>query len=333
MLKKRVIVTTVPFGVIDPKPLRLLEENGIELVINPLDRKLKPEEVADVIRGFPVVIAGTEIISEETMKSCPDLKAICRVGIGLDGVDLPASQELGIQVSYTPDGPSAAVGELTIGLMLNLLRKVSQADRSLRQKGWKRYTGTRLSCLTVGVVGVGRIGSRVIKHLLGGFPGVKILANDLEPTTEFKDHPDISWVSKEEIYQQADIVSLHLPLSAQTCDLIGTKELSGMKPSAVLVNTARGGIVNESELAIALHDNVIAGAAIDVFEQEPYTGSLTDIESALLTCHMGSMTVDCRVRMEIEATEEAIRFLLGETFVSPVPEFEYKIASLLQKTK
>lgn len=322
-LPKRIVVTTAPFGAHDRTPLELAAAAGIELAFNPMERRLQPAEVLGVIKGFPVVVAGTEPITAEVMAACPELKAICRVGIGLDSVDLMAARQRGIAVSYTPDGPSAAVGELTIGLMIDLLRGVNPADRGMRTGKWIRHTGLRLATATVGVLGVGRIGRRVIRHLNGGFPGVRILANDLTPDRTLT---GVEWLDKEAIYRHADIISVHVPLTAETENLIGARELALMKRSAVLVNTARGGIVKELDLAHALSDGTIRGAAIDVFCDEPYEGTLAELPNALLTCHMGSMTVDCRAQMEIEATREAIRFLTGQKLLSPVPDDEYVIA-------
>jgi len=327
-LPKRVIVTTTPFGVIDPAPLKMFAEAGIELVVNPIGRKLKAREVSGVIAGFPVVIAGTEPINAETMQSCRDLKAICRVGIGLDSVDLAAARRLGIAVAYTPDGPSPAVAELTVGLIIDLLRGVGQADRGMRAGEWSRISGARLATSTVGVVGVGRVGRRVIRHIQGGFTGVRILANDpvIDPALDA-----IEWTDKETIYRQSDIVTLHLPLKADTFNLITARELGMMKQTAALVNTSRGGIVNEQDLADALRHNRLRAAALDVYSEEPYAGVLAELPNALLTCHMGSMTADCRARMEIEATRDAIRFLTGEPLLSPVPEQEYVNAMQLAR--
>ena len=322
----KVVVTTVPFGAHDQTPLDLAARAGIELAFNPLDRRLQASEVTKVIKGFPVVIAGTEPITAATMAACPELKAICRVGIGLDSVDLIAARRQGIAVSYTPDGPSAAVAELAIGLIIDLLRGVNPADRGLRQGEWERFTGRRIAESTVGVLGVGRIGRRLIRHLQGGFPGVRILANDIAPDRNLM---NVEWVEKEVIYRAADIVTVHLPLTAETRGLIGGRELAIMKPTAALVNTARGGIVNEDDLLRALTHGTIRAAAIDVYRDEPYKGALATLPNVVLTCHMGSMTVDCRAQMEIEATREAIRFLRGEPLCSPVPDEEYAIAERL----
>jgi D-3-phosphoglycerate dehydrogenase len=327
-LPRRAIVTTVPFGAVDATPLALLKSAGIELVVNPIGRRLKAAEVAGVVGGFPVVIAGTETITAEAMGACQGLKAICRVGIGLDSVDLLAARRLGIAVSYTPDGPSPAVAELAVGLIIDLLRGVGPADRAVRGGDWQRISGARIATSCIGVVGVGRIGKRVIRHLQGGFAGVRILANDLVPDPTLD---AVEWVDKETLYRQADVVTLHLPLTAATLGMIGAPELAMMKPTAVVVNTARGGIVNEVALLKALHSQTIAAAALDVFAEEPYRGELAKLPNVLLTCHMGSMTADCRARMEIEATQEAIRVLYGEPLRSPVPAEEYDIAERLAR--
>lgn len=322
--KLQVIVTTIPFGEFDRTPIDLLEAAGIELVVNPLERKLKPGEVREVIAGFPAVIAGTETIDAETLAGCPELKVVCRVGVGLDSVDLIAARKLGIAVSYTPEAPAPAVAELAIGQMIDLLRGVLVADAGLRRGKWNRVYGRRIAKSTVGVIGVGRIGRLVIKHLLGGFPGVHILAHDLAPSADLL---GVEWVDQQTLLRQSDVVTLHVPLTSLTANMITHQELSLMKPTAVLINAARGGIVNEADLAQALASRTIHGAAIDVFDEEPYVGPLTALENVVLTCHMGSMTADCRSRMEIEATREAIRFLTGQRLESPVPDSEYEIAA------
>ena len=327
VIPRRVIVTTVPFGTIDPEPLRLLAAAGVECVINPLGRKLRPAEVAGVIDGFPVVIAGTEEISATTMAGCPGLRAICRVGIGLDGVDLMAARGRSIALSYTPDGPSPAVAELTVGLILDGLRGVGRADRGLREGKWQRVTGRRIAKSTIGLIGLGRIGTRVARQLLGGFPGVRVLGHDIAPDAEALAIPGLEPVSLACLLAEADVVSLHVPLTPLTRPLIGAAELERIKPDAVLINTARGGVVDEAALERALRAGRLSAAAVDVFCDEPYQGPLTELDTAVLTCHMGSMTADCRARMEIEATREAIRFLDGVPFASPVPAAEYDLAA------
>lgn len=322
----RAIVTTVPFGAIDAEPIRLLEEAGIDLTINPLGRKLKTEEVADVINGYDIIIAGTEIISREAMAASQPLKIICRVGIGLDGVDLLAARDLGIAVSYTPDGPSPAVAELAVGLMIDCLRDAATSDRTIRAGDWKRPAGKRVARSKIGVIGCGRIGGRVIRHLLFGFPGVEILYHDVRADVDVPNDPNVRRAPLDEIVATCDAITLHVPLTPETRDLFDAKTLRVMKSDAVLINTARGGIVNEDDLADALKARAIRAAAIDTFLLEPYKGPLTDCDNVILTAHLGSMTEDCRLTMEVEAVKEAVRFARAEPLATPVPETEYELA-------
>jgi D-3-phosphoglycerate dehydrogenase / 2-oxoglutarate reductase len=321
--ERRVLVTTVPFGEADRRSLELLQNAGAEYVINPLGRRLKEEELVGMVADFGILIAGTEPITARVMDAAPHLRLISRVGVGLDSVDLAAARERKIHVSYTPEAPAPAVAELTVGLMLAVLRGIGEADRNLRSGVWNRFMGRRLATLVVGVIGVGRIGKRVIRILSGGFPGVRILANDLVPDVEFGQQHDVRWVEKDTIYREADVITVHLPLTPLTRRLVSDRELDQMKSTTVLINTARGNLIDERALATRLREKRFAGAAVDVFNSEPYSGELAAIERCLLTCHMGSMSRDCRGQMEIEATEEVVRFLRGQELMSVVPESEY----------
>ena len=305
-------------------PLDLLENAGIEFLINPYNKKITEDQLADIVTDFDVIIAGTEPITEKVMKCASNLKLISRVGIGLDSVDLLAAQKRGIKVSYTPDAPAPAVAELTLGIMLSLLRSLHVSNAQMHQGQWYRHFGRRLKEVTVGIIGVGRIGARVLR-LMKGFGTSKILVNDIMPDRELDTEFKLEWTSKENIYKEADIISLHIPLTCLTKNLIRKEDLLKMRPDAVLINTSRGGIINEVDLYEVLKSGHLSGAAIDVFEREPYEGPLREVERCLLTAHMGSMSVDCRTRMEIESTEEAIRFLTGKALESEVPQEEYDV--------
>jgi len=209
-------------------------------------------------------------------------------------------------------------------MMLTLLRSVHVSNSQMHAGQWHRFFGRRLSNVTIGIIGAGRIGKGVIRHLQG-FGNPKILVNDIEPDLQFGDEYGLEWSSKEQIYQVADIISLHLPLTGKTKNMIRAEQLRMMKDDAVVLNTARGGIINEDDLYDVLHAGHLSGAAIDVFDFEPYDGPLREITRCLLTAHMGSMSVDCRTRMEIEATEEAVRFLTSKPLEGVVPEEEYEV--------
>jgi D-3-phosphoglycerate dehydrogenase len=324
-LSDRLLVTTFPFGEPDPAPRELLAHAGIDYEVQPWKRRLTEGELARMAAPFSVLVAGTEPITAEVMDGAPRLRLISRVGIGLDSVDLLEARARGITVAYTPDAPSPAVAELTVGLMLDLARHVTDADRRLRAGAWSRLMGRRLDGATIGVVGAGRVGGRVLRILRGAFPGARLLAHDLRVDEQLSEATDVSWVEMDELLSTCDVVTVHVPLTGLTRRMIGARELGMMKHDAVLINTARGGIVDESDLASALRAGALAAAAVDVFEEEPYIGELRTLSNCLLTCHMGSMTADCRARMETEAVAEAIRLLRGEPLHQPVPETEYEL--------
>jgi D-3-phosphoglycerate dehydrogenase len=322
----KALITTVPFGDKNRLPLELLESANIEYLINPHNKKLTEDQLAELVGDFDVIIAGTEPITDKVMARASNLKLISRVGIGLDSVDLMAAKRRGIKVSYTPDAPAPAVAELTLGMMLTLLRSVHVSNSRMHKGEWQRIFGRRLAEITVGIIGVGRIGTRVLRRMRG-FGTPQILANDIMPNYELNREFKLEWVTKEQIFKEADIISLHLPLTHLTKNMVRREQLLGMKQDAIIINTSRGGIINEGDLYEVMMAGHLSGAAVDVFEHEPYAGQLAEIERCLLTAHMGSMSVDCRTRMEIEATEEAVRFLTGRPLEGEVPQAEYDVQS------
>ncbi|MDX9713891.1 MAG: phosphoglycerate dehydrogenase [Dissulfurispiraceae bacterium] len=320
----KALITTVPFAEKSSLPLELLKTAGIEYCVNPLGRKLTEQELVEMVTDYELLIAGTEPITEKVIKNAPNLKLISRVGIGLDSVDLLAAERNGIKVCYTPDAPAPAVSELTIGLMLSLLRCIHIANAQMHRKEWCRHFGRRMSEVTIGIIGLGRIGKRVLRHL-SGFGVQHVLVNDIHINSKLVSELNLEWVSKEEIYRNADLISLHLPLTPQTRNMIRTEQLKLMKPDALIINTSRGGIINEQDLFEVLNSGYLGGVAIDVFDQEPYCGPLGNIERCLLTSHMGSMSIDCRSSMELEATKDAVRFVKDEQLVGLVPANEYDV--------
>jgi D-3-phosphoglycerate dehydrogenase / 2-oxoglutarate reductase len=320
----KVLITTVPFADKNCLPLDLLKKSNIEYLINPLNKKLTENELVEMISDFDVIIAGTELITKKVMDAATNLKMISRVGIGLDSVNLLEAEKRGIVVSYTPDAPAPAVAELTIGLMLTLLRSVQLSNMEMHIGKWHRFFGRRLSKVVIGIIGIGRIGAGVLQHLQG-FGSPKILVNDINSDSNLNKKFNIEWVDKETIYKQSDIITIHTPLTAQTKNMIRKDQLLSMKNDAIIINTARGGIINEQDLYEVMQAGHLSGAAIDVFDFEPYDGKLREIQRCILTAHMGSMSVDCRTRMEIEATEETVRFLTNQLLEGVVPEEEYVI--------
>jgi D-3-phosphoglycerate dehydrogenase len=268
---------------------------------NPHGRKLTEGEVSDFLSaGVVGLIAGLEPLTRNVLQRATNLRVIARVGTGLDSIDLAAANELGIAVVNTPDATTDAVAELTLAHILNALRGVAAADRNIRAGSWSPFMGRLLKGKTVGIIGFGRIGRRVAQ-LVGAF-GAHVVFTD--PAVSEND--DSRWRSLMSLCAESDVVSLHVPLTTQTEGLIGAQQLSAMKQGAILINVARGGLVDEAALYTALNKNHI-WAALDCFAEEPYLGNLRASERITMTAHMGSYATETRTLMEREAVSALIR--------------------------
>jgi D-3-phosphoglycerate dehydrogenase len=213
-------------------------------------------------------------------------------------------------VTYTPDAPSDGVAELTVANILNLLRHIHESDRSVREHAWNRLMGHLVREVTIGVVGVGRIGSRVIR-LLEPFRA-RILACDIDPVARQQTLPgNVTWCDADRLLAESDIVTLHIPLTDATREFINRARLSRMKTGAVLINTSRGGVVDEQALGDALSQRHLGGAALDVFGKEPYEGPLARMENVVLTAHIGASARESRYLMELGAAEDCVRVMQG----------------------
>jgi D-3-phosphoglycerate dehydrogenase len=325
-MKKNTIAMVSPeqWGDCDPMSRTMLEEAGIKLIRNEKKRLLIEPEMKELIKGCNVAICGAEPMSANVMDQAPDLRFIARCAVGLDSIDLMAARERNIGVSYVPGANAEAVAELTVSHILTLIRGVQQGDRLMREGKWLRVLGRSLEELTIGIIGVGRIGRRVAKYL--SMFGARIIANDINPDESLHDHIKIEWVSKDRLLKESDIVSIHVPKTPDTLDLISYEELKIMKNDAFLINCARGGLVNEDALLQALKNNKIAGAGLDVYGVEPYEGGpLSKLPNVIMTCHMGANTKISRARMEIQAAECLLAYLQGDHIPRIVPDSEYDL--------
>lgn len=294
-------ITTSSFAKLEASPLDLLHTRGLAPAINPEGRKLDAAEVVEFLQGVAGVIAGTEPLDADVLNALPDLKVISRCGAGMENVDLEAAAGLGIRVFNTPGAPTLPVAELTVGLILDLLRKVSLMDRNLRRGLWNKLMGSLLFGKKVGIVGFGRIGQKTAELLLPF--GVKIKYCD---TFAISCSLDCEPSDFEELLEWADIVTLHCPSPASGEPLLGSEGMGRLKEGAFLINAARGGLVDEDALRKALTDGNLAGAALDVFENEPYKGPLTELDNVILTPHIGSYAAEARVAMERQSVENLL---------------------------
>ncbi len=303
----KIVITTSSFATYDRSPLDELKKTQIEYTINPYGRKLTSSEVIELAKDADGLVAGTEPLNEEVLRKLPELKVISRCGAGLDNVDLEKAKELNIKVFSTPYGPTLAVAELTLGLMLDLLRGISTEDRLVRSGVWQKNMGSLFSGKTLGIMGLGRIGRRVVE-LTQPF-GLKYIAWDNSPDRQCADKYGIEFDGLDELLAKADIVTIHLPYTPELKGLIGERELGLMKRNAILLNAARGGLMDEAALYNVLKAGRLAGAALDVFEREPYTGPLAELDNVILTPHIGSYAREARVDMETQAAENLLKGL------------------------
>ncbi len=311
MKSNKVLITTFPFGEVDDLPIKILKEEGLDYLINPLGKKPNEKELAEMLTDFDMVIAGTEKYTQMVLNSAKKLKFISRVGIGLDGIDFSLTNQRKIKVSYTPDAPTSSVAELTLGFILTLMRNLIISNKNMHNNNWKKLIGKSFSASKVGIIGLGPIG-REVYRLLASFNCNEILLNDIYENKEIKLIGNTKWTDKESIFKNADILTIHAPLNEHTKNMIDKSVLLSMKKDAILINTSRGGIINENDLLNVLSSGHLGGVALDVFEAEPYRGGLTKIERCLLTPHIGTMTADCRTMMEVQAVKEVVRFSKGK---------------------
>lgn len=304
MTSRLVAVSTSSFAGADRRPLDLLSAAGYALRRNPYGRRLSPAETALLLEGVVGLIAGTERFDRALLAQAGSLRVISRCGVGLDNIDLIAAAELGIVVRSVASAHVQAVAELTLAGILAVLRQLAQGDRAVRAGAWNRPMGVLLAGKTVGIVGLGRIGKALVS-LLEPF-SVSVLATDPIEDPLFAAAHGVQYRALSDLLAASDIVTLHVPYAEAVHHLLDRDRLAAMKRGAVLVNTARGGLVDESALAVALTDGHLAGAYLDVFEREPYSGPLAACETAVLTPHLGTYAVETRTAMELEAVENLL---------------------------
>jgi len=298
----RILIGPSSFAAIDKTPLNRLVAAGYKVVDNPFKRKLTKKELLELLTPDVIgILAGLEPLDREVLQHS-QLRVVSRVGSGMSNVDLDAAAELGIAVCSTPNGPTAAVAEMTLGALLGLLRMIPFMDQDLHNKAWSKKIGSQLAGKTVAIVGFGRIGRRVAE-LLAPFK-VKLLVVD--PALAANVTGNFVRLPLAEALSQADIITLHS--SGEEC-LIGEREIALMKTGVFLLNAARGQLISETALVKALEEGKVAGAWLDTFEEEPYSGPLCKFRNVILTPHVGSYTLECRKQMETEAVDNLLNAL------------------------
>jgi D-3-phosphoglycerate dehydrogenase len=283
----RVFVTSKSFGRTAPDAISLLKDNGLEVAFA-AKRTMTASEIAAEIRGYDALIVGNDPIDDAVFAAADRLRLVHMHGTGLDAIDVAAATKRGVLVANAPGVNRNAVAELTVALMLITARSIDRHIEILKAGGWDRSAGSEVSGKTIGVLGLGNTGQRVVE-LLSGF-GVRIVGFDIRP--------DVAWAashgvalaeSAEEVFAAADFLILALSLTPETQRIVDARRLKLMKPSAIVVNTARGGLIDDAALCAALAEGRIAGAALDAFEPEPLAAdSPLRSSGAVLTPHLAA---------------------------------------------
>lgn len=314
-----VLVTPTTFGKHDPSIRCTLEGLVGRVTYNSSGKPLSSAQLRALLPTVDGYIAGLDTIDAAAIEAAPDLLVIARYGAGVDNLDLAAARRRGIIVTNTPGANAGAVAELTIALMLDLLRSITEASGRTRLGEWPRMAGLSLEGRTVGLVGFGAIGRGVARRLLGF--GCRVVAYDVVADAETARRYDVEMLSLADLLAAADIVSLHLPALPETCGMVSAGFLSQMKPGAYLVNTARGELIDENALHAALIEKRLAGAALDAFAHEPpnVANPLLALPNVIPTPHMGAHTDGATSNMGRMALADCLAVLQGNAPEHPVP--------------
>jgi phosphoglycerate dehydrogenase-like enzyme len=301
----KVLITPATLAHVEGPHLQLLREAGFELAFPPRPAQLTEEDLLRQLPGVCATIAGSEPYTPRVLEQARDLRVIARAGVGYDAVHLEAATGRGVAVTITPGANHDAVAEHTFALLLGLAKDLVLQDRKTRANLWPRQSNVPLRGRILGIVGLGRIGKSVARRALAF--GMRLIAYEPCPDHAFVAQHHVELKPLEQVLAEADFVTLHVPLTPQSTHLINRRTLALMKPTAFLVNTARGGLVCEADLAEALRERRIAGAGLDVFEKEPPDpGPLFALDNVIVTPHAAGVDLQSRIDMAVQAAEALI---------------------------
>ena len=305
----KILATPRSFAKDDQTPLRLLEDAGYTVIRNPVGQILTKEQMMEHLQGCVGVILGVDPLDADVINSAVDLRGISKYGVGTDNIDMEAAKRRNIPVTITAGANSDAVADYAFALMMAAARRIIPIDKACRNRDWSKQTSLDVYGARLGILGLGAIGKGVAVRGAAGF-GMKVLAYDPYWDEAFAAKHAIRRAAPEEIYKECDFISLHLPLTDATRGMIGVKQFEMMKPTAVLVNTSRGGVIDEPALVDALKNKRIYGAGLDVFEQEPPTlEGLYGLDNLIMGSHTAASTVGAIKNMGLMAAENLLRSL------------------------
>lgn len=304
----KVLITPRSFAKNDDTPLKLLERNGITVVRNDSGGILNKQQMIECIADCEGVIIGVDPLDKDVLSAAPNLRAVAKYGVGVDNIDLNYCGKNNIPVSRTVGANSAAVADYAFALMLALARKVIPIDRGCRQNNWSKITTLDVSGKTLGLIGLGAIGRQMVLRAKGF--SMKVMAYDPFWDDAYAQSAGVTRTDVPTICRECDFISLHLPLTDQTRHMIGGEQLAMMKPTAILINTARGGIIDDDALLRALKRNLIAGAGLDAFATEPPEDqSWYALDNVVIGSHCAASTVGAANMMSMMAAENLLKDL------------------------
>jgi D-3-phosphoglycerate dehydrogenase len=288
-----------------------LVASGVELVANPLGRAPSEEELAGVIGDFDILISGTEPVTARVLDAAPKLKIIAKHGVGFDNIDLAAAKTRGIPVAIAGGAITDSVADMAMALLLACARQIPQGDRAVREGRWPRIVGVELRDKTLGIVGLGQIG-RAVAVRAKAF-GMRLVAHDVFRDERFAQEHDVRYLPLDDLLAESDFVTLHAPVTDESRRMINAETLALMKPTAYLINTARGELVDEAALVQALRERRIAGAACDVFAQEPPGDHpLLALDNFIAAPHSAGQTYDGLRKLGEVTVDNILRVLNGQ---------------------
>lgn len=307
----RVLISAPGFGRTGDEATGLLREAGCEIIPNPTDTTLTEEVLIELVGDADAIIAGMELITERVLGAAPRLKIVARRGVGYETVDLDAATSRGVPVTITAGALTDAVADHTMALLLAVARKIPSLDRGVKAGKWNRVPTVDVGGKTLGILGFGSIG-RAVARRAAGF-GMRLLANDAQPDDAAAATLGVAFTDLGTLLAESDFVTIHVPLTPQTRGMIGEGSLRRMKPTAYLINTSRGAVLDEEALLTALREGRLAGGGLDVFRDEPIRDlSLAGLDQVVATPHVASHTAETLARMERSCADAVLAALRGE---------------------
>lgn len=309
-MTKKVAITSEFFGKFSDEAFKILKESGLEVIPNRYDKYLdKEEEIVSLTKEANAVICDLENISEKVIDQSPNLEVIARRGVGTDSVAVKYADEKGIKVARTLGVVEKPVAELVMSYILNISRRIMSLNDSMHQGDWNKILAHSVDGKTIGIIGMGNIGQEITRKAQAF--DMDVIYYDVDRKEDLEEKLGIEYKKLDELLKKSDVITLHVPLNDHTRNLIDYSSMKKMNKSPIIINTARGPVINNQDLKRALEEDLVSFAAIDVFDEEPKTNSvLQNCKNVILTPHVGTFTEEIFIKMDVLAAENVVKYLI-----------------------